>query len=736
MPIKEDQQYSSDIYDCSEDRCIEEAQTSSCRDHIILNEKDNRSLNENEMVVTDKPDENYFTKNFDECMKRLQIIEKEQEIMEAEAGRTLNVYNFKKPPKRQMTPPAEESSVPPPEHASQETVKEEVGGEEMEQKTSRAAQTTENGEGRDEKPTSTSTSKEPTVNMSHELPNESSTRNTGWYSNLRRQFENETKAKESSCRVTGATLKTASPQTLENDSKDVKHYFSRLVRSNKSLIDEELPDPDKVQNIRAMFQESLNSTLQKNINRFGGSLQNINAKQTAEDQFARPKSAQGNSKDFVAEFPKMKKEEEAVVPGPGRTVPEDRAVLKGHNKAHPKNQARVPEKSRRFPQSRWTDTTSLSSGVSSDFSSYETDAECCSREEIEENTTDEELHDDGEDKHYVRSETLEKIRSFGTSVTYFGGQMITCSVGPLLSPTTQAILDEIGEKYPDRKNFTRTFEEFYRKYTENNNELRRKKLGRARSFGQNDVFHKPNILSNTEIDMYKNDLEVEIGIRKPSGKNQNTLRQKLVKSNSVGSRFEFFEREVAEKLNEILETAVEMAGKSEEETPKGTVKTAVAEEEPANESQILFGYDKEAFDRERKTDMEFEEFEVCETVEEKIEKLEDDSQNYRLTIRVNQDDPEEAVALEEIVINDQEPLDSLEIYLKTRKCDYSDSRCTNFQVSECRHPVPDCRRPSAGSKWPIETTVMVDIQKNEEQMPKLIAAGKSSVKTKTRSFKK
>lgn len=64
-------------------------------------------------------------------------------------------------------------------------------------------------------------------------------------------------------------------------------------------------------------------------------------------------------------------------------------------------------KNRKHLQPRWTDTGSVSSGVSSDFSSYDTDAECCSREGIEQdevNTTDEELHDEFDDKHYVQNE--------------------------------------------------------------------------------------------------------------------------------------------------------------------------------------------------------------------------------------------------------------------------------------------------------------------------------------------
>lgn len=164
-------------------------------------------------------------------------------------------------------------------------------------------------------------------------PNKTSMKNSGWYTNLRRHFENEAKTKETSCRVMGATLKSATPQSSDSDSRDVKHYFSRLVRSNKSLIDEELPDPDKVQNIRAMFQESLNLTLQKNFNRLGGSLQNIHSRQAADDQFARPKSAQGNSNDFVAEFPKMKNDE-TVVSGGGRTITGSGTALKENTKGN------------------------------------------------------------------------------------------------------------------------------------------------------------------------------------------------------------------------------------------------------------------------------------------------------------------------------------------------------------------------------------------------------------------
>ena len=106
-----------------------------------------------------------------------------------------------------------------------------------------------------------------------------------------------------SCRITGATLKNLSENQKSEEKKDseTRHYFSRLVRSNKSLIDEELPDPDKVQNIRAMFQENLNSTLKRHVHKLGGSLQNISTK-VSEHHMVRPMSVQGSHADSSEDF--------------------------------------------------------------------------------------------------------------------------------------------------------------------------------------------------------------------------------------------------------------------------------------------------------------------------------------------------------------------------------------------------------------------------------------------------
>lgn len=469
--------------------------------------------------------------------------------------------------------------------------------------------------------------------------------------------------------------------------------------------------------------------------------------------------------------------------------------------------------------------------------------------------------------------------------------MITCSVGPLVSPTTQAIMEEIGQKYPNsRNNITRTFDEFYRKYVETNESARKKKVGRTRSFGQNDVFQKPNVLNNTEIEMYKTDLEMEFGIRKPTGKALSSIKTKLIKSNSLGSRLELSGREeVEKKLKQItdkaqtetdtekLERRTSLSDREkEEETTKKVEKVEKEEEKkvslserkgsiPENtekemkpKKEILFGYDKKLLNKDKKPDMEFEEFEVCETYEQKLEKLEkleakdekEKPNDYRITIHINQEAPTTTPIeekFEEIIVND-EPLDSLEIYLKSneeKKSEGVPKRKWNIDLNKEEgipikeddnssskeneviviiNQVPlDSHRISEGesggkvdregridtlaeqneedpsaretksnelpeadsnsstsasesgfkgsenfdndsissrdlsrsnqddemkglscngrshlkynqSRWPIETTVMVDIQKNEEQTPKLLSNGKSLVKTKIRLF--
>jgi hypothetical protein len=122
---------------------------------------------------------------------------------------------------------------------------------------------------------------------------------------------------------------------------------------------------------------------------------------------------------------------------------------------------------------RWTDSGSLSSGVSSDLSCYETDVESpdtSSRKEepIDIFSSDDDypdknyyLDESDEGGHYVAPEVLERIRACGTTVTYYGGQVIAASNGPLRSPMTLAIMDEIERNQKSTRKGTRIIQDEY-----------------------------------------------------------------------------------------------------------------------------------------------------------------------------------------------------------------------------------------------------------------------------------
>lgn len=97
---------------------------------------------------------------------------------------------------------------------------------------------------------------------------------------------------------------------------------------------------------------------------------------------------------------------------------------------------------------RWSDTGSLSSGVSSDLSFCDADA---TPSDVRSETDDaSDCDDDGRGRsprthgNRVSREVLEKIRACGTSVTYYGGRVIQRS--PQASNCTmKAVMDEIRE---------------------------------------------------------------------------------------------------------------------------------------------------------------------------------------------------------------------------------------------------------------------------------------------------
>ena len=235
-------------------------------------------------------------------------------------------------------------------------------------------------------------------------------------------------ATESTCRITGATVKksgsTLLSNTLPRQQKSQqpilrRHFFYHPIRTNRSLVDEELPDPDKVRHAREMFERTMK--IKDPCNEVGNANETLNTKNN------RNSGPTTNGPSKVDKNANKVKRKYLTVDTVFR-----------HNVWH----------------KRWTDSGSLSSGVSSDLSCYETDVDSHDTFSRKEEPTDIFSSDDdypdkscypdeSDEGHYVAPEVLERIRACGTTVTYYGGQVIAASNGPVRSPMTLAIMDEI-----------------------------------------------------------------------------------------------------------------------------------------------------------------------------------------------------------------------------------------------------------------------------------------------------
>ncbi|CAH1389475.1 unnamed protein product [Nezara viridula] len=192
------------------------------------------------------------------------------------------------------------------------------------------------------------------------------------------------------CRITGTTTKSEAREsnTLPRANKVhqpsvQRHYFYKLVKSRPKLPDEELPDPDKVRSTRQMFQKPKNGT------------------QT------------GIMLPIAAKLNNPKKEP--------RPTPEVRVVQGDRN------------------SKGWTDSGSLSSGVSSDMSQLDNMSDKCYTSDEEDITQSPEA-----DQHPVSPEVMKKIRACGTTITYYGGRVISHSHGSG-NQMTMTIMDEIRQ---------------------------------------------------------------------------------------------------------------------------------------------------------------------------------------------------------------------------------------------------------------------------------------------------
>lgn len=261
-----------------------------------------------------------------------------------------------------------------------------------------------------------------------------------------RKYSATKSASESTCRITGATIKkgnstSAALNTLPRQQPILRrHFFYHPIRTNRSLVDEELPDPEKVRHAREIFERTIK-------------MKNSNQEQTSS---ANDTINTKNNRNSPAKIISISKTDNRNAADKVKRKYLTVDTVFRHNALH----------------KRWTDSGSLSSGVSSDLSCYETDVESPDTSSRKEEQTDIFSSDDdypdrnyyldeSDEGHYVAPEVLERIRACGTTVTYYGGQVIAASNGPLRSPMTMAIMDEIEKNQKSTRKGTRIIQDEY-----------------------------------------------------------------------------------------------------------------------------------------------------------------------------------------------------------------------------------------------------------------------------------
>ncbi|XP_044010886.1 uncharacterized protein MAL13P1.304 isoform X2 [Aphidius gifuensis] len=257
-----------------------------------------------------------------------------------------------------------------------------------------------------------------------------------------------------------------------------KHFFyhpiSSVNRVNRELIDEELPDPDTVRNVRKMFESTL---LQKfkssdkinndeNNTRKSVSMKDLSSisKQKYDDSInestlestsrsrcsSRAKdlrklfedldkstSLRQDTKDDL-NIPKVETKARTIAQfyeaRSGNTSPSDSGCVRNTNKTI--NYSKNNSNNKNKQQINW-DAGSVSSGVSSDYPDTEhgSGVQCTSSDD-EDYLSRGDIDDERIDVHFVSQDVLKKIRECGTSVTYYGGKVLNTCNGPLISPLT------------------------------------------------------------------------------------------------------------------------------------------------------------------------------------------------------------------------------------------------------------------------------------------------------------
>nr|XP_034183731.1 protein javelin isoform X1 [Osmia lignaria] len=285
---------------------------------------------------------------------------------------------------------------------------------------------------------------------------------------------------EPSCKIAGAIQKKTDEENCERNCESAdgastkspkqssirKHFFYHPIRVNRELIDEELPDPDTVRNVRKMFENTLKvknnsgSELSRDCkHRKSVSMKDLSSIDDAQFDEISQKVHEGTrcssrAKDLTKLFENMEKSTSSnasVVGGKDeldsprcesktRMLAQSFEARSGHTS--PSDSTSSKNKVNRYHHPHhhhhhhhnW-DAGSVSSGVSSDYPDTDpgSGVQCTSSEDEEIDCHDEDNHTNGS-SHYVSQDVLKKIRECGTSVTYYGGKVVNSSNGPLISP--------------------------------------------------------------------------------------------------------------------------------------------------------------------------------------------------------------------------------------------------------------------------------------------------------------
>ncbi|XP_029175045.1 protein javelin [Nylanderia fulva] len=278
---------------------------------------------------------------------------------------------------------------------------------------------------------------------------------------------------EPTCKIAGAIQKKENRERNDEQSGSSgtgkssrqssirKHFFYHPIRVNRELIDEELPDPDTVKNVRRMFENTLQkkksasdaefsrdcknrrSVSMKDLTSLDDSRYDEMSDKAREESRSRCSS---RAKDLTRLFETKSASSTASVvkeaPGSPRSESKTRILAQsfearsGNTSPSGSNcsKNKVSRYHHHHQHQNW-DTGSVSSGVSSDY--LDTDpgsgAHCTSSDDDEMNCNDDDASANAPG-HYVSQDVLKKIREYGTSVTYYGGKVVNMHNGPLISP--------------------------------------------------------------------------------------------------------------------------------------------------------------------------------------------------------------------------------------------------------------------------------------------------------------